>query len=237
MPPVKLHVPESLPELCGGRKPLISLLRRLRRENGVKHVFINSGIRLDLAWMQPELTAEIIRHHVSGHMKVAPEHLHKRVLALMRKGQPGELEEFMKIFDRISRECGKEQYLIPLFISNFPGCTEAEMKVVDDFLASHNWSLEQAQDYIPLPLTMGAAMYYTGKTPDGEPIVVNRGLRERRTQLDDAQASSRRIPELRGGKKERRRQKISRRRQLSWKEASAEKALNRLSCLNDWKEC
>lgn len=175
--------PNHCPNYVADGKPLISLLRRLRRENGVKHVFINSGIRLDLALMQPELTAEIIRHHVSGHMKVAPEHLHKRVLALMRKGQPGELEEFMKIFDRISRECGKEQYLIPLFISNFPGCTEAEMKVVDDFLASHNWSLEQAQDYIPLPLTMGAAMYYTGKTPDGEPIVVNRGLRERRTQL------------------------------------------------------
>ena len=164
-------------------RALIHLLRRMRNEPGVKHIFINSGIRLDLALMQPDLTAEIIRHHVSGHMKVAPEHLHPRVLALMRKGKSGELEEFMKIFERVSRECGKEQYLIPLFISNFPGCTAQEMKVVDDFLASHHWSPQQAQDYIPLPLTMGAAMYYSGKTASGEVIEVNRGLKERRTQL------------------------------------------------------
>ena len=115
-------------------------------------------------------------------MKVAPEHLHPRVLALMRKGKSGELEAFMKLFERISRECGKKQYLVPLFISNFPGCTAQEMKVVDDFLAEHHWSPQQAQDYIPLPMTMGAAMYCSGKTASGEVIEVNRGLKERRTQ-------------------------------------------------------
>lgn len=175
--------PNPCPNYQADGRALIHLLRRMRNEPGVKHIFINSGIRLDLALMQPDLTAEIIRHHVSGHMKVAPEHLHPRVLALMRKGKSGELEEFMKIFERVSRECGKEQYLIPLFISNFPGCTAQEMKVVDDFLASHHWSPQQAQDYIPLPLTMGAAMYYSGKTASGEVIEVNRGLKERRTQL------------------------------------------------------
>lgn len=175
--------PNPCPNYQADGRALIHLLRRMRNEPGVKHIFINSGIRLDLALMQPELTEEIIRHHVSGHMKVAPEHLHPRVLALMRKGKSGELEEFMKIFERVSRECGKEQYLIPLFISNFPGCTAKEMKVVDDFLASHHWSPQQAQDYIPLPLTMGAAMYYSGKTASGETIEVNRGLKERRTQL------------------------------------------------------
>ena len=175
--------PNPCPNYQADGRALIHLLRRMRKEPGVKHIFINSGIRLDLALMQPDLTEEIIRHHVSGHMKVAPEHLHPRVLALMRKGKSGELEEFMKIFERVSRECGKEQYLIPLFISNFPGCTAQEMKVVDDFLASHHWSPQQAQDYIPLPLTMGAAMYYSGKTASGEVIEVNRGLKERRTQL------------------------------------------------------
>ena len=83
----------------------------------------------------------------------------------------------------VSKECGKEQYLIPLFISNFPGCTEREMKTVDDFLDKHHWSLQQVQDYIPLPMTMGGAMYYTGKAPDGTPIPVNRGLAERRPQI------------------------------------------------------
>ena len=175
--------PNPCPNYQADGQALIHLLRRMRHEPGVKHIFINSGIRLDLALMQPELTEEIIHHHVSGHMKVAPEHLHPRVLALMRKGKSGELEQFMKIFERVSRECGKEQYLIPLFISNFPGCTAKEMKVVDDFLASHHWSPQQAQDYIPLPLTMGAAMYCSGKTASGEVIEVNRGLKERRTQL------------------------------------------------------
>lgn len=172
------HCPNYQPD----DRMLIQLLRRLRHDPAVKHVFISSGIRLDLMLRQPDLAAEIIRYHVSGQMKVAPEHLHPRVLALMRKGKSGELEAFMKLFERISRECGKKQYLVPLFISNFPGCTAQEMKVVDDFLAEHHWSPQQAQDYIPLPMTMGAAMYCSGKTASGEVIEVNRGLKERRTQ-------------------------------------------------------
>lgn len=175
--------PEKCPNYVPDGKKLIDLLRKMRNTPGVKHIFINSGIRLDLALLQKDLTKEIIQHHVSGHMKVAPEHLHPRVLALMRKGKSGELEAFMKVFEEASKECGKEQYLVPLFISNFPGCTAEEMKVVDDFLASHSWSPQQAQDYIPLPLTMGGAMYYCGMTSDGKAIEVNRGLAERRTQL------------------------------------------------------
>lgn len=160
------------------------MLRRIRNHPKVKHVYINSGIRLDLALRQPELLREIIAHHVSGHLKVAPEHLDPKVLKLMRKSPAEEFYRFMEIFEKLSRECGKEQYLIPLFISNFPGCTEKEMKTVDDFLEKHHWSLQQVQDYIPLPMTMGGAMYYTGKAPDGTPIPVNRGLAERRPQIE-----------------------------------------------------
>jgi uncharacterized radical SAM protein YgiQ len=180
---VSCIVPDPCPNYKADGSKLLKLLRRLRKMNGVKHVFINSGIRLDLALMQPELTREIIAHHVSGHMKVAPEHLHAKVLKLMRKGKPEEFPRFMEIFERESRAAGKEQYLVPLFISNFPGCGEAEMRVVDEFLAAHNWSPQQAQDYIPLPMTMGAAMYVCGCDADGNPVEVNRGLRERRTQL------------------------------------------------------
>jgi len=168
---------------CSGRE-LVELLRKLRKHPAVKHLYINSGIRLDLMLRQPELLKEIVFHHVSGHLKVAPEHLNNDVLKLMRKNPA---EDFYKIFDeftRLSRECGKEQYLIPLFISNFPGCTAKEMKTVDDFLNRHHWSLQQVQDYIPLPMTMGGAMYYTGKAPDGTPIPVNRGLAERRPQIE-----------------------------------------------------
>ena len=168
---------------CDG-KELITLLRELRRIDGVKHVHINSGIRLDLALRQPELLKELVYHHVSGHMKVAPEHLDAKVLKLMRKGTPEDFFRIEKEFNRLSRECGKEQYLVPLFISNFPGCTGREMKAVEDFLDRRHWSLQQVQDYIPLPMTMGAAMYYCGKDSEGNPIPVNRGLAERRPQIE-----------------------------------------------------
>ncbi len=168
---------------CDGKK-LVGLLRRLRRIDGIRHVHINSGIRLDLALRQPELLREIVFHHVSGHMKVAPEHLDPTVLRLMRKGTPEEFFRIEKEFARLSRECGKEQYLVPLFISNFPGCTEREMRAVEQFLDRRHWSLQQVQDYIPLPMTMGAAMYYCGKDAEGRPIPVNRGLAERRPQRD-----------------------------------------------------
>ncbi len=167
---------------CDGQA-VVHLLRALRKNPKIRHLYINSGIRLDLALRQKELLYELIAHHVSGHMKVAPEHLHPRVMKLMRKGTPEEFYEFMREFERISKECGLEQYIIPLFISNFPGCTGKEMKTVDDFLNKHHWSLQQVQDYIPLPMTMGAAMYYTGKDSDGNPIEVNRGLAERRPQI------------------------------------------------------
>lgn len=175
--------PKACPNYRAEGNDLIELLRKIRHIPGVKHVYLNSGFRLDLAVRQRELMREIIRHHVSGHMKVAPEHLHPRVLKLMRKNPAQDFYRFMEIFEEESRAAGKEQYLIPLFISNFPGCTEKEMKIVDDFLNQNNWSPQQVQDYIPLPMTMGAAMYYCGKTPDGETIKVNRGLAERRPQM------------------------------------------------------
>lgn len=168
---------------CDG-KALIGLLRKLRALEKVKHVHINSGIRLDLALRQPELLKEIVYHHVSGHMKVAPEHLDAHVLELMRKGKPEDFFKIEKEFNRLSKECGKEQYLVPLFISNFPGCTAKNMRVVEEFLDRRHWSLQQVQDYIPLPMTMGAAMYCCGKDPSGNPIPVNRGLAERRPQIE-----------------------------------------------------
>lgn len=168
---------------CDGQA-VVHMLRMLRKMPEIRKLYINSGIRLDLALRQPELLREIIAHHVSGHMKVAPEHLDPKVMKLMRKGTPEEFYRFMDEFNRITKECNLEQYIIPLFISNFPGCTAKEMKTVDDFLNKHHWSLQQVQDYIPLPMTMGAAMYYTGKAPDGTPIEVNRGLAERRPQIE-----------------------------------------------------
>lgn len=174
--------PSPCPNYNADEKPLLSLLKKVSGLPYVKNLFINSGIRLDLALMQPQLTKQIILKHVSGHVKVAPEHLAPRVLRLMRKGKADEFPRFRKLFDETCREAGKEQYLIPLFISNFPGCTAEEMRVVDDYLAEHHWSPQQVQDYIPLPMTIGAAMYCAGTDTEGNPIEVNRGLKERREQ-------------------------------------------------------
>lgn len=176
--------PKQCPNFICDGKQLIQLLRQVRAIPGVKHLHINSGIRLDLAVQQKALSRELIHHHVSGHMKVAPEHLHPTVTKMMRKNPAEDFYTFMKLFEAESRAAGKEQYLIPLFISNFPGCTEREMQTVDDFLNRHNWSPQQVQDYIPLPMTMGAAMYYTGKDATGNSIQVNRGLKARRPQLN-----------------------------------------------------
>lgn len=176
--------PSFCKNYCADEKPLISLLDSIKAIEKVKHVFINSGVRLDLALIQPNLTEKIIRDHVSGQISVAPEHLDYDVLALMRKGQPDEFEKFRKIFERVNFQTGKKQYIVPYFISNFPGCTDSQMKVVDDYLQRLHWHLQQVQDFIPLPMTMGCAMYCSQTTPDGEPIEVNKGLAQRRFQRE-----------------------------------------------------
>lgn len=165
-------------------EPLMELLDSIMRLPKIKHCFINSGVRLDLALAQPKQTRKIIKDHVSGQVSVAPEHLDGGVLNLMRKGKAGEFEAFREIFDDVNRRIGKRQFMVPYFISNFPGCTAENMKVVDKFLAKSNWSLQQVQDFIPLPMTMGAAMYCSETAPDFSPIEVNKGLAERRMQRD-----------------------------------------------------
>lgn len=103
---------------------------------------------------------------------------------MMRKGKEGEFEAFRKIFDRVNAKTGKKQYMVPYFISNFPGCTREQMQVVDDYLAKSRWNVQQVQDFIPLPMTMGCAMYCAEILPDGTPIEVNKGLAERRAQRE-----------------------------------------------------
>jgi uncharacterized radical SAM protein YgiQ len=162
--------------------PAIQLMRAARKAEGVKHVHIQSGIRMDVAFRTPEYLRELIHHHVSGHLKVAPEHLHADVLRRMRK-PAGLFEQFQEMFREESKAAGKQQYLVPYFISSFPGCGDQEMGVVEKFLNKSKWNLQQVQDFIPLPLMPATAMYVTGLDYDtGKPIAVARGAGDRYRQ-------------------------------------------------------
>ena len=125
----------------------------------------------------------IIKNNVSGHLKVAPEHLDKQALKLMRKNAAEDFFTFMKFFDKETRAIGKKQYIVPYFISNFPGCDDKAAKTVDRFLSKTRWALQQVQDFIPLPMTIASAMYYECLDYNGNSIKVNKGLKERRHQL------------------------------------------------------
>lgn len=177
--------PKICPNLELDAESAIHLMKRVRELEKVKHVFIQSGIRMDVALRNPKYIRELAKHHVSGHLKVAPEHMHPNVLKKMRKPGPETFTEFQKAFEAESRAAGKKQYLVPYFISNFPGSTEKEMKAVEQFVREEEWNLQQVQDFIPLPMTPAAAVYYTGLDYEtGEPVPVVRGLAERRTQMN-----------------------------------------------------
>jgi uncharacterized radical SAM protein YgiQ len=186
----KCHRPSCLwPTICPvfkvDEEKQLALLRGARAQPGVKHVFIQSGIRMDVALRTPTYLKELVQNHVSGHMKVAPEHLHPDVLRKMRK-PAGDFPAFMELFFQLSEEAGKEQYLVPYFISSFPGCTEQEMGAVERFLKKERWNLLQVQDFIPLPMTGAAAMYVTGldiNTEQPIPVVRNAGERERQKRM------------------------------------------------------
>ncbi|NOU36545.1 MAG: YgiQ family radical SAM protein [Kiritimatiellaceae bacterium] len=184
--------PKICPNLELDAESAIHLMKRVRELAKVKHVFIQSGIRMDVALRNPKYIRELAKHHVSGHLKVAPEHMHPNVLKKMRKPGPETFCEFQKVFDEENRAAGKKQYLVPYFISNFPGSTEGEMKAVEKFVRAEEWKLQQVQDFIPLPMTPAAAVYYTGLDYEtGEPVPVIRGLAERRTQMKQLRPHSR----------------------------------------------
>jgi uncharacterized radical SAM protein YgiQ len=190
--------PKICPNLELDAESAIHLMKRVRELAKVKHVFIQSGIRMDVALRNPKYIRELAKHHVSGHLKVAPEHMHPNVLKKMRKPGPETFCEFQKAFEGENRAAGKKQYLVPYFISNFPGSTEGEMKAVEKFVREEEWKLQQVQDFIPLPMTPAAAVYYTGLDYEtGEPVPVVRGLAERRTQMKQLRPHTKRGPSKR----------------------------------------
>ena len=161
----------------------VELLRRLRKIPGVKRVFISSGIRHDLvmADSSPYLE-ELCRYHVSGHLKIAPEHITRSVTECMHKPTQEVLQAFRERFNAATKAVGKEQYLLPYLMSGHPGCTVGNMVELAEFLRDNHMYTEQVQDFTPTPMTVSTAMYYTGLDPFTlAPVHVPRG-REKRIQ-------------------------------------------------------
>jgi uncharacterized radical SAM protein YgiQ len=156
-------------------------MRKARRLPGIKHVFTGSGIRMDLALLEPEYIREIALHHTSGYLKVAPEHAADRVLEIMKKPRKEVFERFITLFSRFSREAHKEQYITPYVISAHPGSRPEDELELALFLKERGFRPRQIQDFLPSPMDISTAIYYTGRHPmTGEEVHVPRGEGEKK---------------------------------------------------------
>ena len=177
--------PEPCPNLEVDHSEYLGILRALRSLPGVKKVFIRSGIRFDYLMLDHDETffRELVEHHISGQLKVAPEHVSDAVLRLM--GKPGNeaYAAFSKRYAELNREAGLKQFLVPYFISAHPGAGLPEAIELAEYLRDTGFVPDQAQDFYPTPGTLATAMYWTGIDPGtGEAVHVARGERERSMQ-------------------------------------------------------
>ncbi|MEW5755322.1 MAG: YgiQ family radical SAM protein [Pseudomonadota bacterium] len=166
--------------------PLIQLYRKAREIKGIKRIFIASGLRYDLAAQSPEYVKELATHHVGGYLKIAPEHTEQGPLGKMMKPGIGTYYRFKEMFDQYSKEAGKEQYLIPYFIAAHPGTTTEDMLSLALWLKQNNYRADQVQAFLPSPMALATAMYYSERNPlraihrDGEKVFIPKGLKIRR---------------------------------------------------------
>ena len=185
--------PKVCPNLNTDHGPLLDIYHAVDSLPGIKKSFIGSGVRYDLLLHQSkdagtnkntqEYTRELIARHVSGRLKVAPEHTSERVLNIMRKPPFSQFGEFKKIFDRINREEGLRQQLIPYFISSHPGCKEEDMAELAVITKRLDFHLEQVQDFTPTPMTVATEAWYTGFHPYTlEPVFSAKTQREKLAQ-------------------------------------------------------
>jgi uncharacterized radical SAM protein YgiQ len=166
--------------------PLIKLYRRARAVKGVKKILIASGVRYDLAIESPEYVKELATHHTGGYLKIAPEAIADGPLSKMMKPGVGTYHRFKELFDRFSREAGKEQYLIPYFIAAHPGTRDDDMLNLALWLKQNGFRADQVQAFLPSPMATATAMYHSGKNPlrritrGGEDVVIPKGIKVRR---------------------------------------------------------
>jgi len=155
--------PGICPNLNTDHTPLIKLYRRARALPGIKKIFIASGLRYDLAVESPEYVRELVKYHVGGYLKIAPEHTEKGPLSKMMKPGMGTYDRFKAMFDKFSKEAGKEQYLIPYFIAAHPGTTDQDMLNLALWLKRNGFRADQVQAFLPSPMSIATAMYHSGK--------------------------------------------------------------------------
>lgn len=144
---------------------LTQLYRDARKLKGVKKILIASGLRYDLAVEDPEYVRELVTHHVGGYLKIAPEHTEQGPLDKMMKPGIGSYDTFKKMFERFSKEAGKDQYLIPYFIAAHPGTTDTDMLNLALWLKTNGFKADQVQAFYPSPMATATAMYHTGRNP------------------------------------------------------------------------
>lgn len=161
--------------------PIIDIYKTVDQLPYVKHAFVGSGIRYDL--MDENYACQLITRHVSGRLKVAPEHCADKVLRIMRKPSWENYLKFRQLFLRINDEAGLKQQLIPYFISSHPGCTKLEMQQLADETKKMRYRPEQVQDFTPTPMTLSTTMFYTGIDPyTGQKVYVARTAEEKKEQ-------------------------------------------------------
>ena len=177
--------PQPCPNMKADHSDYLKLLRKLRQVPKVKKVFIRSGIRFDylLADKDDSFFYELVEHHVSGQLKVAPEHISDAVLCRMGKPEKAVYERFVKKYYEINKKLGKEQYLVPYLMSSHPGSTLKEAIELAEYLRDLGYMPEQVQDFYPTPSTVSTVMYYTGLDPrDMKPVYVCKNPHEKAMQ-------------------------------------------------------
>lgn len=178
--------PDICPNLNTDHTPLIQLYRRARSLPGIKKILIGSGLRYDLAVKAPAYIKELVSHHVGGYLKIAPEHTEQGPLSKMMKPGMGAYDKFKELFDKYSKEAGKEQYLIPYFIAAHPGTSDEDMMNLAIWLKKNGFRADQVQTFYPSPMATATAMYHTNKNPlrkvtrDSETVDIVRGEKRRR---------------------------------------------------------
>ncbi len=177
--------PTPCPNLDADHRDYLALLRKLRQIPGVKKVFVRSGIRFDymLCDKSGDFFAELVRHHISGQLKVAPEHCIDNVLGYMGKPPIEVYERFMDKYARLNHQYGKQQYVVPYLMSSHPGSTLRDAVKLAEYLKAHGVRPEQVQDFYPTPGTLSTCMYYTGIDPrTGQKVYAARDYHEKELQ-------------------------------------------------------